>query len=96
MEISKNLQVAAQCQAVAHLAEVLGELSKTYSVIFEGGLGDDIAEIVGIRTARQLEWLANELNSMDSVTQEDAFIDEILERAQKLWPSDEDYKGCPQ
>jgi hypothetical protein len=86
-EQEKREQIAKQCEAVAHMAKVLAEVSGDYAQMFRDGKMGSIAEIVGRRTAAQMEILGNMLNEQDAVDDEsDAWLDPVFAEAQRLWP----------
>lgn len=86
---ARRKQVADQCRAVAHLAAALAQVSDDYARMF-GNVGavrpDDIVEMVGKRTARQMEVLGNILNGMDANDDEDEWMAPVFLEAQRLWP----------
>ena len=86
----KRLQIADQCKVVAYLAKVLADISTDYEKMMrddECAKGmDPISDIVGNRTARQMELLGDILNGMDSAEAEDAWVNPIFERAHTMFP----------
>lgn len=84
-------QIARQCDVVCHLASVLSEVYSDYAKMERAGDGSpfiDIAEQLGNRTARHMEILGDILNGMDAIEEEDACVNPIFEKAQKLFPQD--------
>lgn len=83
-------QIAAQCNVVVHLSQALAEVHADYARMFAaGGKGpEDIAEIVGKRTATLMEQLGDILNGMDAVSEDDDWTAPIFAKAHELWPSD--------
>lgn len=83
-------QIADQCRVVSHLAKALAEVHSDYERIFTaGGKGpEDIADIVGTRTANLMEQLGDILNGMDAVTEDDGWTAPIFAKAHELWPTD--------
>jgi hypothetical protein len=83
----KRQQVADQCRVVAHLCAALAQVCREQEAVYRGGHADQILDIVGERTARQMELLGNELNNMDAVDDaEDAWMDPIFDRAHEMFP----------
>ena len=85
----KREQVAKQLEAVAHLATVLAEVSSNLVKMYRDPARkgpDKLIEIVGDRTARQMEVLGDMLNGMDATTEEDEWLTPIYETAHRLWP----------
>jgi hypothetical protein len=82
-------QIAAQCKVIVHLCKALAEVHADYAIMFDaGGKGpENIAELVGERTARLMEDLGDILNGMDAVTEDDDWTDPIFAEAQRLWPA---------
>lgn len=86
----KRLQIADQCKVVAHLARALADISGDYEKMMRddacaGGM-DNIADIVGNRTARHMNVLGDILNGMDAATDEDEWTAPIFERAHTMFP----------
>jgi len=83
-------QIAKQCIAIQHMAKVLAGLNKDYHRILrdiEAGSRVSLPlDLVGRRTAQQMEALGNMLNNMDAVTDEDDWLDPIFKEAHKRWP----------
>jgi hypothetical protein len=85
--IAKQDQVAAQCRVVAALCERLGGVSKDYAMLIGSGALRDLLDMIGERTAAQMELLGDELNGMDAVGEEDEWMTPIFEEARRLWPN---------
>ena len=86
MDDEKQMQVAKQCEAVAHLATALAQVSTDYANIFKACPVGHLVEQVGQRTAHQMEVLGDILNGMDAITNDDKWLDPIFAEAQRLWP----------
>lgn len=82
----KREQVARQCEAVAHLASNLAGVRRDYAKLIRSGAVDDLLELVGAETARQMEVLGDELNGMDAVDKDDESLAPVFAEAQRLWP----------
>jgi TRAP-type uncharacterized transport system substrate-binding protein len=80
-------QISDQCRVVAHMARALAEIHDDYATIFvSGDKGpEDIADLVGKRTASLMETLGDILNGMDAVTEEDEWTHPIFREANRLW-----------
>jgi hypothetical protein len=87
MDETTRKQVAAQCRAVAHMADALALVHKDKAqMIGAGSYGP--TELVGRHTARLMETLGDILNGMDAVDEtEDAWLDPVFKEAQRRWPS---------
>ncbi len=85
-DISKRMQVAAQCRAVVHLATQIALLHSDQAGLFAAGLLDNLIELCGDETAGLIETLGNILNGMDAATDEDEWMSPIFEKAQQFWP----------
>lgn len=85
MTDEKRDQVAKQCDAVAHLAKVIADLHVTLAGIVRSGKSDALLNWTGQRTASLMENLGDVLNGMDSVTEDDAWMEPIFKEAQKRW-----------
>jgi len=81
----KRKQVSDQCRAVAHLATSLAQIYSDYAAMFAGDQMKGMEELVGKRTARQMDTLGDILNGMDAVD-EDEWLTPIYEKAHALWP----------
>ena len=88
-DIEKRMQVAKQCRAVAHMATAMAAVHSDYARMFDGGVPamDDIADIVGKRTAFFMEQLGDMINAMDAVVDEDDWVTPVFEEAQRRWPN---------
>lgn len=86
MTDERRMQVAAQCDAVCHLAKALAEVHNDYAEMFRKGHAEVLIDQVGERTARIMETLGDILNGMDAVSEEDERLNPIFEEAQRLWP----------
>ncbi len=86
-------QVAAQCEVVAHLAKALAAVHEDYATLFSSGDRgpQQIAGMVGSRTAAFMETLGDMLNGMDACDEEDEWTDPIFREAQRLWPTKEQF-----
>jgi len=85
----KREQAAKQLEAVAHLATVLAGISSDLVKVCRDPACEgpnELVELVGNRTARQMEILGDMLNGMDAVTEEDEWLTPIYETAHRLWP----------
>ena len=84
----KRAQVTKQLKAVAHLATLLAEVSSQLARLYHNRdcKVDELVEMVGDRTAHQMEVLGDMLNAMDAVSEEDEWLDPIYEAAHRLWP----------
>jgi len=87
MDEEKQMQVAKQCEAVAHLATALAQVSTDYAKMFKACPVGHLVEQVGQRTAHQMEVLGDILNGMDAITDKDKWLDPIFAEAQRLWPA---------
>lgn len=85
----KRKQVADQCKVVAHLATVLTEINSTNEAMIREGSLARILDIIGRRTAYQMEQLGDMLNAMDAAEEEDEWMDPIFEKAHQLWPQED-------
>lgn len=81
-------QVINQCKAVSHLAAALKEIHDDYAIL----LGEEKQPIpigintVGQRTAFYIETIMDWLENIDSLTEEDEWLNPILEQARKSFP----------
>lgn len=83
----KREQVAKQCEAVAHMATALARVRTDYAKLLRAGQMDNLIEMIGPATARQMETLGNILNGMDAVDpKEDAWLGPVFAGAQRFWP----------
>lgn len=80
-------QVAEQCRVVAHLASALARVHLDYVALCEVPAFADILPQVGQRSAALMEQLADVLNSMDALSDRDAWTRPIFEEAQRLYPA---------
>lgn len=86
----KREQVAAQCKAVAHMAQSLMEVHLDYERMFQRGNSvNSLIDIVGNRTASFMEQLGDMLNAMDACEEEDKWMTPIFKKAQELWPQEQ-------
>jgi hypothetical protein len=81
-------QIADQCRVVSHLAKALAQVHDDYAKLYDwAGKGpQDIAQIVGDRSAAFMETLGEMLNGMDAVAEEDEWTVPIFREAQRRWP----------
>jgi hypothetical protein len=86
---NKREQVALQCEAVARLASDLAGVRQDYAKLIRLGLVDDLLDLVGRETARQMEMLGDELNGMDAVGEDRTSLTPVFAEAQRLWPTQE-------
>lgn len=86
----KRAQVADQCRAVAHMARTLMQICEDRMRMCQAGPSthDEVLDILGERTAREMEWLGNELNNMDAVTDEDEWMQPVFEAAHEMFPGE--------
>jgi hypothetical protein len=90
--IQKRQQVADQCRAVAHMATAIAQIYSDYSRLFlDGQAMPGHEEQVGERTACLMDDLGDILNGGDAVTEDDAWVNPIMERAREVFPERE----CP-
>ena len=82
---SKQDQVAAQCRVVAALCGRLANVSSDYAMLVAKAQVDDLLDMIGYRTARQMEMLGDELNGMDAVAPEDYWMAPVFHEARRLW-----------
>lgn len=85
-------QVVSQCKAVEHLAHVLARLHSDKALFYtHPGPRDDagLLNMIGDQTAGYMDLLGNILNNMDAVTEEDARLVPVFEKAHELWPRTE-------
>ena len=83
----KREQVAKQCEAVVHLAKALAEVTGHKAAMFRSGKLDELIEMVGNRTAYQMQLLGDILNGMDAVDdEEDGWLAPVFEAAQQMFP----------
>lgn len=81
-------QVAKQCDAVAHMAMALAGVHQAKAKMVRSNPQFAAIAWVGQHTANLMETLGDILNGMDAVDpDQDAWIDPIIEEAQRLWPS---------
>jgi len=87
-DAEKREQVAKQLDAVAHLATVLAGVSKDYALMLRAERSPvwDLADMVGNRSAYQMEVLGDMLNNMDAVDDSDEWMTPIFDAAHKLFP----------
>ncbi|MGH6841565.1 MAG: hypothetical protein ACREDV_05650 [Methylocella sp.] len=83
-------QIASQCRVVAHLARELAAVHDNYKKIVLTGRMDKCADQIGRRTASFMEQLGDKLNAMGAVTKDDSWTFSIFEKAQKLWPKQDE------
>lgn len=84
----KRTQVVAQCRAVSALCTRLATVSNDYATLISSGRLEELLDIVGARTAEQMEILGDILNGMDAVAPGDEWMTPVFEEAQRLWPVD--------
>lgn len=77
-------QAHEQCRAVVHFAFAVAEVYAANAAIVANDAR--LANQIGEASAVTLEWLADLLNSTDAVSEEDEWVDPILEAAHKRWP----------
>jgi hypothetical protein len=85
----KREQVARQCAVVVALADRLGGVRKDYEKLVRGGYVDDLLDMIGSETSRQMELLGDVLNGMDAVDQDDEWMTPVFEEARRRWPSND-------
>jgi hypothetical protein len=83
-------QIADQCKVVAALADIISKVNSDYERMLRdpecGPRMGGILDIVGKRTACLMEYLGDTLDGMDAVTDEDAWMTPIFEKAHELFP----------
>lgn len=82
----KREQVAKQCEVVAHLGGVLAEIGRVNAGLVREGRFDNILDIVGNWTAHLMDEIANVLNDIDAVGEEDGKYSPVFEAAHKMFP----------
>lgn len=82
----KREQVARQYEVIEHMASVLISIGRCNAGLLREGKLDELIEMLGESTARQMEFLGDILNGMDAVDESDARFDPVFEEAQRLWP----------
>jgi hypothetical protein len=85
--MNKREQIVQQCVAVRHMARTIADIYGDMAILFAEGRAEKISEIVGSESAALLETLGDILNGMDAVTEDDEWIDPIIEEAQRVWPT---------
>ena len=87
----KRQQVSDQCRAVAHLAKALADVSSDYARMLgpHNPGADEIIDLVGSRTAHQMNVLGDILNGMDAVDDGDEWVNPIFEKAKEMYPEKE-------
>jgi hypothetical protein len=89
---TKRQQVADQCRAIAHMADVIAKVHSDYARLFQDRAGmEGLEDQVGERTACLLSQLGDILNGIDAVDVEDECVNPIIERSLKVFPE----KQCP-
>jgi hypothetical protein len=83
---NKREQVALQCDAVVHMAYLIGGLYSDFAIMFRSGAAENLLDQVGARTASFMEKLGDMLNATGSCTEEDEWMDPVFEEAHRLWP----------
>ncbi len=85
----KRTQVAAQCRALVYMAKAIAEVYEDRACQYVcASPADKLLDIVGNRSAQNMESLGEILNSMDAILAEDSWLEPIFEEAQRLWPLD--------
>lgn len=86
-----NQQVAAQCNVIVHLASAIAAVHAAKAEIFNenGRAATDLAGVMGPATAVLMAQLADVLNGMDAVDEdEDAWTYPVFEAAHAMFPAD--------
>lgn len=86
MDKAKQEQVIAQLRVVRHLSNRLAEISDDYMKIMASENSADILDIVGNRSACQMEVLGDMLNGMDAADENADRFYPIFDKAQEMWP----------
>ena len=87
MEVTKQQQVVAQCNAINHLATQIANVHADLARIYSEATDEAIIQRVGERTAKLMEYLGDVLNGMDAVDDaEDEWTHPIFERAHAMFP----------
>lgn len=81
-KLKKLQQVRDQCKAVADMARSIAHVTEQVGEF----IPDEIIDIVGKRTARQMEWLGDEMNDMDIVEKADEWMERVFRGAQQMFP----------
>ena len=80
-------QIADQCRVVSHLATALAKVHDDYAEMMGVVPSmENIAYIVGDRSAAFMEKLGDMLNAMDACDEEDKWTVPVFHEAQRLWP----------
>lgn len=87
-QLNGDAQLAhQQCRAVAHLAR---SVANAYDVRASMVANDaQLANLIGETSAAAMERLGDELNSMDSASETDDWLNPIFDAAQQRWPGNE-------
>jgi hypothetical protein len=86
MPNDKQAQVAAQCNAINHMATAIALVHADYAQIIAGGQMESTLDMVGQRTASFMEQLGEMLNAMDACDESDDWMIPVFREAQRLWP----------
>lgn len=86
MADEKQKQVADQCRAVAHMATAIANIYTDYARLFADGHMDRLEDQVGERTAALMNTLGDILIGGDAVTDDDEWVNPIMERAKIMFP----------
>ena len=73
-----------QCRAVVQLASSFAEVYAARAAIVAHDA--KLSDLIGDASASAMEWLGDELNAMEGITEDDLWLDPIFEAAQKRWP----------
>ena len=73
-----------QCRAVVQLASSFAEVYAARAAIVAHDA--KLSDLIGDASASAMEWLGDELNAMDGISEDDLWLDPIFEAAQKRWP----------
>lgn len=84
--MSKREQLVDQARGVAHLAQQIANVHRELSSAYAATNSEGLIDIAGRRTASFLERLGDMLNEMDACSEDDEWVNPILENARQVWP----------
>ncbi len=91
--IAKAVQVGEQFKVVAALCEQIAHVHTELQQMLEAGVGPDLLESWGQRSATLIEYLGDVVNGMDIVEPEDAWMDPIFNAAHAMFPQTPEEHG---